>query len=189
MTQQKPDSSVSKVTMNLEVHVIPVSDVERSKEFYLRLGWRLDEDVAAAKNIRIVQFTPPGSSCSVNFGAGITPSAPGTSVAALVVSDIKAAHEEVTRRGIAASDMWHGAPFPLEARLPGPGSEAHQLRLVLRLRRSGRERVARPRNHITKARAHLIHTHIVCARSKLRRLEPRTEALDESRPSTHPEGK
>jgi catechol 2,3-dioxygenase-like lactoylglutathione lyase family enzyme len=120
MTQQKPDSSVSKVTMNLEVHVIPVSDVERSKEFYLRLGWRLDEDVAAAKNIRIVQFTPPGSSCSVNFGAGITPSAPGTSVAALVVSDIKAAHEEVTRRGIAASDMWHGAPFPLEARLPGP---------------------------------------------------------------------
>jgi predicted enzyme related to lactoylglutathione lyase len=120
MTQQKPDSSISKVTMNLEVHVIPVSDVERSKEFYLRLGWRLDEDVAPAKNIRIVQFTPPGSSCSVNFGAGITPSAPGTSVAALVVSDIKAAHEEVTRRGIAASDMWHGTPFPLEARLPGP---------------------------------------------------------------------
>jgi catechol 2,3-dioxygenase-like lactoylglutathione lyase family enzyme len=120
MSQQKPDSSVSKVTMNLEVHVIPVSDVERSKEFYLRLGWRLDEDVAPAKNIRIVQFTPPGSACSVNFGAGITPSAPGTSVAALVVRDIKAAHEEVTRRGIGASDMWHGAPFPVEARLPGP---------------------------------------------------------------------
>ena len=120
MSQQKPDSSVSKVTMNLEVHVIPVSDVERSKEFYLRLGWRLDEDVAPAKNIRIVQFTPPGSACSVNFGTGITPSAPGTSVAALVVRDIKAAHEEVTRRGIGASDMWHGAPFPVEARLPGP---------------------------------------------------------------------
>ena len=120
MNQQKSESSGSRVPMNLEVHVVPVSDVERSKEFYLRLGWRLDEDVAPAKNIRIVQFTPPGSGCSVNFGVGITPSAPGTSVAALVVSDIKAAHEEVTRRGIGASEMWHGAPFPFEARLPGP---------------------------------------------------------------------
>jgi catechol 2,3-dioxygenase-like lactoylglutathione lyase family enzyme len=120
MNQQKPGSSVSKVAMNLEVHVIPVSDVERSKEFYQRLGWRLDEDVAPAKNVRIVQFTPPGSGCSVNFGVGLTPSAPGTAVGALVVSDIKVAHEEVTRRGIAASDMWHGAPFPPEARLPGP---------------------------------------------------------------------
>jgi catechol 2,3-dioxygenase-like lactoylglutathione lyase family enzyme len=120
MNQQKSDSSVSNVAMNVEVHVIPVSDVERSKEFYQRLGWRLDEDVAPAKNVRIVQFTPPGSGCSVNFGNGIIASAPGTSVGALVVSDIKAAHEEVTRRGIAASDMWHGAPFPLEARVPGP---------------------------------------------------------------------
>jgi catechol 2,3-dioxygenase-like lactoylglutathione lyase family enzyme len=65
MNQQKSDVRVSKVAMNLEVHVIPVSDVERSKEFYQRLGWRLDEDVAPAKNVRIVQFTPPGSGCSV----------------------------------------------------------------------------------------------------------------------------
>ncbi len=106
--------------MNLEVHVISVSDVERSKAFYQRLGWRLDEDVAPAKGVRIVQFTPPGSGCSVNFGSGITASAPGTAVGALVVSDIKVAHQEVTRRGIEASDMWHGAPFPLEARIPGP---------------------------------------------------------------------
>jgi catechol 2,3-dioxygenase-like lactoylglutathione lyase family enzyme len=120
MNQQKSDSSVSKVPMNLEVHVLPVSDVERSKQFYQQLGWRLDEDVAPAKNVRIVQFTPPGSSCSVNFGLGVTASAPGTSVAGLIVSDIKAAHAEVTRRGIGASDMWHGAPFPPEARLPGP---------------------------------------------------------------------
>jgi len=120
MNQQKSDTSVSKVAMNLEVHVIPVSDVERSKEFYQRLGWRLDEDVAPAKNVRIVQLTPPGSGCSVNFGNGVTESAPGTAVGALIVSDIKAAHEEVTRRGIGASDMWHGAPFPPEARLPGP---------------------------------------------------------------------
>ena len=110
----------TKVTMNLEVHVIPVSDVERSKEFYERLGWRLDEDVAPAKDVRIVQFTPPGSGCSVTFGKGVTPAAPGSAVAALIVSDIKAAHDELIRRGIGASDIWHGAPFPPEARLPGP---------------------------------------------------------------------
>ena len=120
MNQLKSDSSVSAVAMNLEVHVIPVSDVERSKHFYQQLGWRLDEDVAPAKSVRVVQFTPPGSGCSVTFGNGVTASAPGTAVGALIVSDIKAAHAEVTRRGIGASDMWHGAPFPQEARLPGP---------------------------------------------------------------------
>src|SRR5580658_4998007 len=109
MNQQKSDASASKVAMNLEVHVIPVSDVERSKEFYQRLGWRLDEDVAPAKDVRIVQLTPPGSGCSVTFGKGVTPAAPGSSVAALIVTDIKAAHDELTRRGIGASDMWHGA--------------------------------------------------------------------------------
>src|SRR5580692_7261024 len=113
-------TGTKQVTMNIEVYVIPVSSIERSKQFYLRLGWRLDDDVAPAKNVRIVQFTPPGSGCSVTFGIGVTPSAPGTAVGALIVSDIKAAHEEVTRRGIGASDMWHGAPFPPEARLPGP---------------------------------------------------------------------
>jgi catechol 2,3-dioxygenase-like lactoylglutathione lyase family enzyme len=113
----------SKVTMNLEVLVIPVSDVDRAKQFYQRLGWRLDEDVAPAKNIRIVQFTPPGSGCSITFGSGVTASAPGTAVGALIVSDIKAAHAELKERGIAASDMWHGAPFPPEARLPGPDPE------------------------------------------------------------------
>jgi catechol 2,3-dioxygenase-like lactoylglutathione lyase family enzyme len=114
------NQSGTKVTMNLEVHVIPVSDVERSKGFYERLGWRLDEDVAPAKDVRIVQFTPPGSGCSVTFGKGVTPAAPGSAVAALTVSDVKAAHAELTRRGIGASDMWHGAPFPPEARLAGP---------------------------------------------------------------------
>lgn len=96
-----------------------MADVERSKQFYQQLGWRLDEDVAPAKNVRIVQFTPPGSGCSVTFGSGITASAAGTAVGALVVSDIKAAHAEVTGRGIGASGMWHGAPFPTEARIPG----------------------------------------------------------------------
>jgi catechol 2,3-dioxygenase-like lactoylglutathione lyase family enzyme len=118
--QQKSDAGVSRVTMNIEVDVIPVSDVERSKQFYQRLGWRLDTDDAPAKDVRIVQFTPPGSGCSVTFGKGITASAPGSAVGALIVSDIKAAHEELVRRGVTTSEMWHGAPFPPEARLPGP---------------------------------------------------------------------
>src|SRR5580698_2729256 len=113
-------TGTKQVTMNIEVYVIPVSSIERSKEFYQRLGWRLDDDVAPAKNVRIVQFTPPGSGCSVTFGNGITPAAPGSAVGALIVSDIEAAHDELIRRGIEVSEMWHGAPFPLEARVPGP---------------------------------------------------------------------
>jgi predicted enzyme related to lactoylglutathione lyase len=120
MKQQKSDSGATRVAMNLEAHVLPVSDVERSKQFYQLLGWRLDEDVAPANNVRIVQFTPPGSGCSVTFGSGLTTAAPGSATAALIVSDIKAAHDELIRRGIDASEMWHGAPFPPEARLPGP---------------------------------------------------------------------
>jgi catechol 2,3-dioxygenase-like lactoylglutathione lyase family enzyme len=118
--QQNSDASVTSVAMNLEIHVIPVTAVERSKEFYQRLGWRLDDDVAPTNDVRIVQFTPPGSGCSVTFGKGITAAAPGSAVAALIVSDIRAAHDELIRRGIDASEMWHGAPFPPEARLPGP---------------------------------------------------------------------
>jgi catechol 2,3-dioxygenase-like lactoylglutathione lyase family enzyme len=120
MKQEKPDGSVARVIMNLEVDVIPVSDVERSKQFYQRLGWRFDEDVAPAKNVRIVQFTPPGSGCSVSFGNGVTAAAPGSAAGGLIVSDIEAAHDELVRRGIEVSEMWHGAPSPPEARLPGP---------------------------------------------------------------------
>jgi catechol 2,3-dioxygenase-like lactoylglutathione lyase family enzyme len=108
------------VDMKLEVDVIPVSDVERSKEFYGRLGWRLDADDAPVNGVRIVQFTPPGSACSVTFGRGITAAALGSGAAALIVSDIEAAHDELVRRGIDASEMWHGPSFPPEARLSGP---------------------------------------------------------------------
>ena len=123
MKPQKDDSGVISVAMNLEVDVIPVSDVERSKEFYERLGWRLDEDVAPASDVRLVQFTPPGSGCSVTFGKGITGAAPGSAAGGLIVSDIVAAHDELITRGINASEMWHGAPFPPEARLSGPDPE------------------------------------------------------------------
>jgi catechol 2,3-dioxygenase-like lactoylglutathione lyase family enzyme len=118
--QQKHEAGAGRVDTKIEVALIPVSDVDRAKQFYQHLGWRLDADDAPAQNVRIVQFTPPGSGCSVTFGTGLTAAAPGSAAAALIVSDIEAAHDELVRRGIDASEMWHGAPFPLEARLPGP---------------------------------------------------------------------
>ena len=117
------DASVGKVDMKLEVDVIPVSDVDRSKAFYERLGWRLDDDVAPLDGLRIVQFTPPGSGTSITFGLGLTTAAPGSAEAGLVVSDIEAAHAELVDRGIEVSDIWHGPPFPVEARQPGPDPE------------------------------------------------------------------
>ena len=117
------DASVAKVDMKLEVHVIPVSDVDRSKQFYERLGWRFDADDAPVDGVRNVQFTPPGSGTSIGFGQGLTAAAPGSALAGLVVSDIEAAHGELVGRGIDASDVWHGPPFPPEARQPGVDPE------------------------------------------------------------------
>jgi len=114
---------MSATDMRFEVQVIPVSDVDRSKAFYERLGWRLDEDVAPMEGLRIVQFTPPGSGTSVDFGEGLTTAAPGAAEATLVVSDIEAAREVLVGRGIEVSDIWHGPPFPVEARQPGPDPE------------------------------------------------------------------
>jgi catechol 2,3-dioxygenase-like lactoylglutathione lyase family enzyme len=111
------------VDMHLEVDIIPVSDVDRSKQFYQRLGWRLDADDAPLDGLRIVQFTPPGSAASVTFGQGLTAAAPGSAEGGLTVSDIVAAHKELVGRGIDASEIWHGPPFPPEARQPGPDPE------------------------------------------------------------------
>ena len=111
------------VDMHLEVDIIPVSDVDRAKQFYQRLGWRLDADDSPLPGLRIVQFTPPGSAASVTFGLGLTAAAPGSAEGGLVVSDIVAAHHELTGRGIDTSDIWHGPPFPVEARQPGPDPE------------------------------------------------------------------
>jgi catechol 2,3-dioxygenase-like lactoylglutathione lyase family enzyme len=114
---------MSAIDMKLEVQIIAVSDVDRSKAFYERLGWRLDEDVAPMDGLRIVQFTPPGSGTSVDFGEGITTAAPGSAEATLVVTDIEAARAVLVGRGIDVSDIWHGPPFPVEARQPGPDPE------------------------------------------------------------------
>jgi catechol 2,3-dioxygenase-like lactoylglutathione lyase family enzyme len=116
--KRRPPSGAT-IQMKLEVHVVPVSDVERSKRFYENLGWRFDTDISPANGIRIVQFTPPGSACSVTFGAGITGAPPGSAEGTLVVSDIEAAYNELVDRGIDATEVWHGPPFPREARLRG----------------------------------------------------------------------
>ena len=108
------------VDMRLEVQIIPVSDVDRAKEFYQRLGWRLDADDAPLEGLRIVQFTPPGSGVSVTFGTGLTTAAPGSAEGGLIVSGIEAAHADLVGRGVDASAIWHGPPFPVEARQPGP---------------------------------------------------------------------
>jgi catechol 2,3-dioxygenase-like lactoylglutathione lyase family enzyme len=114
------DAAMGKVDMKLEVQIIPVSDVDRSKQFYQRLGWRLDADDALLDGLRIVQFTPPGSATSVTFGLGLTTAAPGSAEGGLIVSDIEAAQDDLTGRGIDAGEIWHGPPFPPEARQPGP---------------------------------------------------------------------
>jgi catechol 2,3-dioxygenase-like lactoylglutathione lyase family enzyme len=116
-------SGTDTVRVNLEVMVIAVSDVDRAKEFYEQLGWRLDDDVAPMAGLRIVQFTPPGSRTSITFGNGLTPAAPGSGLGTLTVSDIEAAHLGLADHGIAVSNIWHGPPFPVEARQPGPDPE------------------------------------------------------------------
>jgi catechol 2,3-dioxygenase-like lactoylglutathione lyase family enzyme len=117
------DASNGHVDFHLEIQVLPVSDADRAKKFYERLGWRLDDDVAPMDGLRIVQFTPPGSGTSITFGQGLTTATPGAATAGLIVSDIVAAHDDLAARGIEVSDIWHGPPFPVEARQPGPDPE------------------------------------------------------------------
>ena len=98
------------VDMKFEIVVIPVSDVDRAKRFYDGLGWRLDADFAAGDDFRVIQFTPPGSPCSVIFGKNVTAAAPGSARGLyLIVSDIKAARDELLGRGVEVSEVFHGA--------------------------------------------------------------------------------
>jgi catechol 2,3-dioxygenase-like lactoylglutathione lyase family enzyme len=114
----------------LEVVVIPVSDADKAKDFYQGLGWRLDADIAGG-DLRVIQLTPPGSACSVIFGAGITPAAPGSAQGMqLTVSDIDAAQAELAGLGVAVSEVFHNGPgawHPAEGagRAAGPAPE-HQ---------------------------------------------------------------
>jgi catechol 2,3-dioxygenase-like lactoylglutathione lyase family enzyme len=98
------------IDMKLEIVVIPVSDVDRARGFYSKLGWRLDADFAAGDGFRVIQFTPPGSGASVIFGKNVTAAPPGSAQGLyLVVSDLKAARDELLSRGIDVSEPFHGA--------------------------------------------------------------------------------
>ena len=125
------DASVARVDMKFEAVVIPVSDVDRAKEFYKRLGWRLDADFRFDNGFRIVQFTPPGSGCSVQFGANITSALPGSAQSLyLVVSDIEAACDDLVARAVEVSNVFHagtpGAQFQpagTPGRVSGPAPD------------------------------------------------------------------
>jgi len=116
-----PSASVTSVDMKLEVIVIPVSDVDRAKEFYLRLGWRLDADRAADNGFRLIQFTPPGSASSIQFGVNLTSAAPGSSQGLLLaVSDIETARQQLVANRVEASDIFH-CEAGTACRFPGVG--------------------------------------------------------------------
>jgi catechol 2,3-dioxygenase-like lactoylglutathione lyase family enzyme len=126
--QATPDAIVARVDMKFEAVVIPVSNVDRAKDFYIHLGWRLDADFRFDNGFRIVQFTPPGAACSVQFGANITSAAPGSAHGLyLVVSDIQAARDELLARAVKVSEVFHagtpGAQFQPDGtagRVSGP---------------------------------------------------------------------
>ena len=104
-------TTAAKMDMKFEIVVIPVSDIDRAKEFYgEKLGWRLDADYDNGKDFRVIQFTPPGSGCSIIFGKHVTAAAPGSTRGLyLIVSDIEAARKELLGRGIQISEVFHEA--------------------------------------------------------------------------------
>jgi catechol 2,3-dioxygenase-like lactoylglutathione lyase family enzyme len=132
------DTSVAPVDMKFEIVVIPVSDVDRAKEFYAKLGWRLDADYDSGKDFRVIQFTPPGSGCSVIFGKNVTPAAPGSAQGLyLIVSDIQAARQALLDRGVQISEVFHnegvsaGADEPFlfgRVRVSGPDPQHRSYR-------------------------------------------------------------
>jgi catechol 2,3-dioxygenase-like lactoylglutathione lyase family enzyme len=108
-----------KVDMKFEVAIVPVSDVDRAKAFYTKLGWRVDDDVVNGADFRAVQLTPPGSAASLTFGKGVTDAKPGSFRGGLIVSDILAIHKDIVASGIEATEVFHGSPFSPEARISG----------------------------------------------------------------------
>ena len=134
LTNNEPASQMASpgsVDLKLEVVVIPVSDVDRAKRFYGNLGWRPDADFAFPNGFRVVQFTPPGSPCSIQFGTNITTATPGCARGLyLIVSDVEAARNELAARGAEITKVFHagapGAQFQAdgtEGRVPGPAPD------------------------------------------------------------------
>ena len=115
------DSSTdSGVALRLEAAVLPVADVDRAKDFYTGLGWRLDADFSFDDGFRIIQFTPPGSPASIQFGSGTSAQPPGSvKDLYLIVDDLDAARDDLLSKGAKVSDIWHGRGLGTEGHLPG----------------------------------------------------------------------
>ena len=139
------EAKSARLDTKFEIVVIPVSDVDRAKEFYSRLGWRLDADYDNGADFRVIQFTPPGSSCSIIFGKNVTGAAPGSAQGLyLIVSDLEAARNELRARGAEPSEIFHGGagvysgpdePFLFgRIRVPGPDPEHRSYRSFLSFR-------------------------------------------------------
>src|SRR6202050_135008 len=109
--------------LKFQVAIVPVSDVDRAKTFYTKLGWRVDDDIVNGADFRAVQLTPPGSAASITFGKGVTDAKPGSFRGGLIVSDIEAAHKHIVARSIEETAGFHGSPFSPEARISGPDPE------------------------------------------------------------------
>ena len=109
-TETTGNARAAKLDTKFEIVVIPVSNVDRAKEFYGHLGWRLDADYSNDKDFRVLQFTPPGSGCSIIFGQNVTAAKPGSAQGLyLIVSDIEAARAELLSQGVEISEIFHGA--------------------------------------------------------------------------------
>jgi catechol 2,3-dioxygenase-like lactoylglutathione lyase family enzyme len=121
------NAGLTRIDMKLEVVIIAVSDVDRAKAFYERIGWRFNFDRSAGDDFRLVQYTPPGSWCSVQFGKGVTSAAPGSSRAFLIVPDIVAARDQLVGAGVEVGEFFHDGP-------EGRGSGLHPERLTYRSR-------------------------------------------------------
>ncbi len=152
MTPRRRRTGAAPVPLRLEVVTLPVSDVDRAKSFYLGLGWRLDADISAGDDFRVVQLTPPQSQASIHFGKGLTTAAPGSlDRLYLAVSDIDAARADLISRGADVSEVYHyerGPGAQRRARFAGdrPGQRPPVLHLRV-VQRPGRQRLAAPGDH------------------------------------------
>jgi len=129
-TDLNPEAQAAETTtvdFKLEVVIVPVSDVDRAKQFYQSIGWRLDADFPIREDFRVLQLTPPGSTASIIFGTGVSPAAPGSAYSLLAVADVEVARAELVARGAEVSEVFHGASgFDLagtDARISGPDPE------------------------------------------------------------------
>jgi catechol 2,3-dioxygenase-like lactoylglutathione lyase family enzyme len=161
-------ASVTSVDMKLEVIVIPVSDVDRAREFYSRLGWRLDADRSAGNGLRLIQFTPPGSASSIQFGVNLTSVAPGSSQGLLLaVSDIETAHQQLVANHVQASEIFHceaetACRFPgVGVRVSGATARASQLQFLCLIQRSGWQQLVAAGSHETPSGA-CYRRHDIC---------------------------